>query len=335
VTGGRGPRPTQIVNDDGEVLLELDLLSTEARDQLSRWKPEDQQLFAELLQDAPSELQQEMLKRALAAGHRPAELHAFSDEIRPLSDEEVFDACTLSDEANANAARSVVMRLRAESDPIYGFELNGHALTPQPEVNLGPGYELGPRGKPAPGLMVPVAHSPVAPQPRGFEAESSVARGKKLDLNDLGVSAGARVRPPPAAPAASSGTQASTEGRFAEDLMNEAVRALGVSFREQAVDGPQLKLEKAIEAAHAALMKGVPVPVILGPSPGEYRRYALMLQVQTTGKSRAFQMHDPFTQETVWVNEGDLLARTELPFATKTHRRITAIALPILDRKLL
>ena len=81
-------------------------------------------------------------------------------------------------------------------------------------------------------------------------------------------------------------------------------------------------------------MRGVPIPIVLGPSPGEYRRYALILQVSTTGKSRAFQLHDPFTQETVWVNEGDLFARTELPFATKTHRRITAIALPNPDRKL-
>ena len=44
---------------------------------------------------------------------------------------------------------------------------------------------------------------------------------------------------------------------------------------------------------------------------------------------RAWQIYDPFSGELYWVNEGDLLQRTELPFSIKTNRRITRIALPL------
>jgi hypothetical protein len=57
----------------------------------------------------------------------------------------------------------------------------------------------------------------------------------------------------------------------------------------------------------------------------------MLLQTSSSGKSRAWQLYDPFSQELVWANEGDLLARTELPFANKTNRRITRIALPMLN----
>ncbi|MHB8876358.1 MAG: hypothetical protein ACYC8T_21915, partial [Myxococcaceae bacterium] len=230
MTARRGRKPAQE--------LDLDLLSKDAREQLSRWTQADQQLFAELLQDAPTELQQEMIQRALAAAHTPAELHAFCDEIRPLSDEEVFDACTLAD---ARSAHSVVERLRAEADPIYGFELNGHQLTPKLEDDAGPAYDTGAGGRPmrrlAAALMVPPAPPQVGPKPRGYAPESSVAWGKTLALLDLGVSTGGEL-PERKAPSPAGGTAVGAEGRIAEDLMNEAVRALGLTFREQAVDGP-------------------------------------------------------------------------------------------------
>ncbi|MBI3184949.1 MAG: hypothetical protein HYZ28_22645 [Myxococcales bacterium] len=314
-TGGREAEAGQNAS-----LPSIDVLSSEAQEELSRWSEGDRALFGELMQDAGSEVQREMLRRALAAGHSPAELHAFADAMRAMPDEEIFAACTLGD--GGRAPHSIVARLRAEADPIYGFTLNGHLLTPKLDDDPGPAYSPAGRAKiplPPPSVMVRPPPEPL--RKAEFEQESSVARGRKLDLHDLGAS-------PDSEPSAMR-----EEGRIAEELLNEAVRPLGIAYREQAVDGPKLKLEKAIEAAHAALARGVPVPVILGPAVGEYRRYALILQVVTTGKSRAFQIHDPFAQETVWVNEGDLFARAELPFAQKSLRRITAIALPRTEPK--
>lgn len=67
---------------------------------------------------------------------------------------------------------------------------------------------------------------------------------------------------------------------------------------------------------------------MLGSTPGERGRDALILQVSQTGRTRAFQLHDPSAEQTVWVNERDLLGRVELPFGAKFWRRITAISLP-------
>jgi hypothetical protein len=299
--------------------LGFDLLSIEARERLDAFEPSEQRLFAEMLADARSEMQKELLQRALAAGHSAVELHAFSDQIRALGDEQVFAACTLVD---AEEKFSVVQRLRAEADPIYGFLLNGHEISPRLDEDAAyplPGVARRPQMKPPPGLMMPP--EVIAPKPKSsFDAESSQARGKRLDLNDLGGSpdepSGAhKAEPKPAG------------GR--EEFLNAAVRGLGLTFREQPVDGPELKLERALESASTALMRGVPVPIALGARVGDLKRYALILQVSTAGKSRAFQLHDPHSQETVWVNEGDLFARTELPFANKSLRRITAIALPV------
>ena len=55
----------------------------------------------------------------------------------------------------------------------------------------------------------------------------------------------------------------------------------------------------------------------------------VLLQLSVSGKSRAWQLYDPFTAELVWANEGDLLARAELPFANKVNRRLTRIVLPL------
>ncbi len=305
-----------VADDEGEMSLDLDLLSAEARLRLEKWPADEQQLFAELLRRAESDVQREVLQRALVAGHGLSELGPFADAIRGMSDDAVYDACTVAD-GRGRAAPSVVARLRAEADPIYAFELNGNSLS-RPRAYAPP---LAPTR-----MRLTFGPPEVTPPGRAgrpsFEAEASESRGQRLDPNELGNSVDAA--PQPAAPA---------ERRIAEDLLNEAVRPLGLSFQEQAVDGPKLKLEKALESAHAALARGIPVPVLLGGRVGEYRRYALLLQVSNAGKTRAFQLHDPFAQETVWVNEGDLFGRSELPLSDKSLKRITAIALPRMDKK--
>jgi len=70
------------------------------------------------------------------------------------------------------------------------------------------------------------------------------------------------------------------------------------------------------------------VPLGIGPAPGQTRRLVLALQLNASGKSRAWELYDPLSGELVWANEKDFLARTELPFANKANRRLTRVALP-------
>jgi hypothetical protein len=117
--------------------------------------------------------------------------------------------------------------------------------------------------------------------------------------------------------------------KLMEDALNEAVRPLGPSYRECDVDGEAgIPLEQALDQAAAALQRGVVVPVTLGPSPGQHRRFAVLMQLSVVGKNRAWQLYELVSQELVWANEGDLLMRTELPFSNKSNRRITRFALP-------
>ncbi|HLL54470.1 MAG TPA: hypothetical protein VK447_13035 [Myxococcaceae bacterium] len=279
----------------------LDLVTSESEEELEGWSRSDRQLFAELLEDAGSELQKELLRRALAAGHPANELHAFADAIRGLADDALFDACTL---APAKAAkRSVEERLLAEADPLYAYELNGGKLSPKQVVKPQ-------KVKLPPGMIVEVPTNPGLPR-KGRELGSS-ADADPVERTQVG----APQRKPKDVP-----------GRFAEDLFNDATRGLGWVYEEQSVD-PGLSLELALSRAAEALLAAIPVPVILGAVKGDYRRYALLLQLQFSGQNRVFQLHNPFEHETVWIHEGDFYSGRELPLSDKSLRRITAIALP-------
>ncbi len=276
-------------------------------DLLDEWSDEDQALFAELLEDAQSELQREFLSRGLAAGHDAAALHSFADAIRPLADEDVFRDCT-----PPRSGHPLATLLAAQADPLAAYGLNGHggsrvgksARVPTPR----------PARLPAE-LFSEKTYVPGRSGEKGaFQAEADTD-ARRPDANDLGRS---KELPGPTA----------AKGKFSEDLFNAAGKPLEVKYTELAVDEGGLTLERAVPVIAEALGRGVPVPVILGNKVGDYRRYALVLQLQTSGKNRAYQLYDPVAQEVVWTNEGDLLHRSELNFSDKIFRRITAVALP-------
>lgn len=316
----KGPGPAESsqvseVSDVDDAWAKLDLLTAESEAQLDRWAYKDKKLFSELIEDAGTELQQELLFRAVATGHRPAEVHAFADVIRGLTDAEIFAACTL--DLSRASEQSVEDRLWAEADPIYAYLLNGYRLSPRDENE---DRSLGSENGPVPTTRLPaLTDLSGGRSPRKVEFDAiEPAPVRRADPHDLGTAA-----PSP------SGAQ-NRNGRFAEDLFNEALRPLGVMFMEQAIEPAPMgvPLERALQEAATALSRGIPVPVVLGSKQGEFRRYALILQMQVSGTSRAFQIHDPFAQETCWANEGDLRNGLELRFSDKAHHRLTAIALP-------
>lgn len=291
-------------------------LTPDALEQLEAWEEAEQALFHELLEDAGSELQRELLGRALAAGHDVKALHAFSDALRPLSDEAAFEACTLSD-TGAASARTVVARLRAEADPLFAFEANGHVKASAAAADDDDEEDsvIARRRSIPASLLAPVEPPRYARPPRpSFEEESRTTLPRaSRDTDDEHSRASAT---------------AGTGRPYATELYTEATRGLGLTYREEAVDSPRLPLEKALERVVEALQRNVLVPAVIGPEVGDLRRDVLFLQVQPAGKGRSFQLHDPAAGETVWAHERDLLARLELPFTDKRNRRITAVSLP-------
>lgn len=300
-------------------------VSAEANEQLAQWPARARELFEELLDDAGSDLQREFIQRAVAAAHSPAEVHAFADELRGLSDEEAYETCTLHHDAPKDY--TVSQLLRAEADPLFAFELMGGTIEPN-EAQSRPGFP------PLPCALQTIELEAVGPSAAvaaavsnrkssdSFEAESGGARVRSLDWNDL-----PSAKPAPAkkdgGPPSSGGT------RFLESLLAQATRGLSIAWKEQDVDLPGgLTLADALASAAGALSRGIPVPCAVGPSPGEHRRFIVLMQLHTSGKSRAWQLYDPFSAELLWAHEGDLLARSELPFANKMNRRLTRIVLP-------
>ncbi len=278
--------------------------SDEAKDQLEKWSPKAKKTLDELLEDAGSDLQRELLARAIAAGHTPAEVHAFADEIRALPDDTAFQACTLDDAAPNDF--TVSQLLTAESDPLFAFELKGGHLDPAEDDGEAPAPEppdaQGPAKKGAAATFDSHQHLPHASAAREWGATPSA--------------------PPKAPPGGAA-------HRLLEDLVNEATRAFSVSWREHELDvDGGLSLDEALPVALKAVIAGTPVPCAIGPKAGDSRRLILLLQVSTTGKTRAWQLYDPLSSELLWANEGDLLARTELPFANKAMRRLTRMVIP-------
>ena len=281
-------------------------LSEEGKDALERWTPKARALLEELVEDAGSGVQVELLARAVASGHTPAEVHAFADAVRALSDEESWAACTL--EAAPPGDLTIAQLLRAEADPLYAYELQGGRLDPSELEDAE--------------LLAPLA-PPMAAAPRA--APLAPMRTGRKDVHDLGGDLSVAT-----APAASAPRGASPAQKFLEDLAAEATRPLNLGWREQELDVEGgLSLDEALPAVVAALQRGLPVPCAIGPRPKDSRRLALFVQLNVSGKTRAFQLYDPLSGELAWTNEGDLLARTELPFANKANRRLTRLVLPL------
>lgn len=276
---------------------------------LRRWAPKERVQFARILEVAKTELQRELIRRVVLAKHSSVEVRIFADTIRSLSDGKLLAACR-----DMGPARPFAERLRLARDPLLAFLENGFHLVMRQMEDAGPVYET-PLGGPGKGSRPELPWNRLIPPP-----PEQIAR-PSFDLGQAG--------PAPSRAAAGVREDFSREAAFSEELFNVAVAMLGLRYRERAVDSPAFSLEHALREAQASLARGWPVPVVLGAKARDYRRYALLLQVQQGHKSRAFQLYDPLAVETAWANELDLLARRELPLkADERCRRITAVALP-------
>lgn len=99
-----------------------DLLSVEASARIERWSEKDRRAAIELLKLAGSEVQRELLRRAIAAGHELEPLRDFARAIFRMPDAELVAACTSRPEQVG-----VEAALRASGDPLFAFSLRQSA----------------------------------------------------------------------------------------------------------------------------------------------------------------------------------------------------------------
>ena len=170
---------------------------------------------------------------------------------------------------------------------------------------------------------------PAAGPPPGSTGAMPVASARPPPAGGPGPAAppGPAAMGGAAAPAAAPLPKKDDRKGFADDLFNDALKPFGLTVDEHVLDDEKITVEKVLALATESLLKGLPVPIVLGSAKGDHRRYALMLQVVLSPTGRSFQVHDPFAQETVWINDTDLLGLSQLGFAEKAHKRITAITL--------
>jgi hypothetical protein len=254
----------------------------------------DRQRYTELLEDASTPLQREMIRRAFTAGHSAAQLHAFADAVRGFSDAEVYARCTF--QPNASKPTEMHTLLKAQSDPLTAFRLNGGILTPS-SMEL-PALETK--------QARPAVHKARTP---GFQADSKEATPHtKRTLH-------------PAAP------KRVNDHSLFEHALAGVSTALGVSWSELLADSKAARL-RALDAAHASLEGGLVVALALRPVKGDGLTFALALQSNVSHSTRAFEILNVANSQSAWVNQGDLVNGNELPFEDKRFRMLCRVGLP-------
>lgn len=288
----------------------------------------------EAFEDAASELQLEMLERSLLSEHTAEELVAFADAIRGMPDHGIYESCTLHSSLPADF--TVTQLLRAESDPLFTFELKGNHIDPPESFEAALPPPIQSKAPRVMDLMSSQSNLFTKTKKSSYEFEADSPGGrtplvvkkadsKKSDSMDW-ESLGGRQAPPPGPPPSAPSTK---NAKLIEDLLSDLTRTLSISWKESDIDLPGgLKLSDAVHSAFGALTRGIPVPVAIGPNPGQHKRFAIILQVSVVGKVKAFQLYEPVSNEVLWMNEGDLLMGRELPFRNKVNRRLTRIVLP-------
>lgn len=288
-------------------------LSDEAAAAVEGWPPSSRALLEELFEDAGSDLQREFLSRSIGARRSLAEVHAFADELRALTDEQAYAACTVDRATALN--HPLEQLLRAEADPLLAFELMGGRIEPNHSAREPRASTLPSQREAAPQQVAPV-NQPKRRLP-STKSWSAPLPATPSDAFDAGGRQPRMALKPLTA-----------QSRFAAVLTDET-RRLGIIWKEYEIDAFKgLVMREALIVAADALGRGIPVPAFVGARPGEYTRIIVLMQLQASGNTRAWQLYDPLTAELLWTHEANLLAKEELPFANKTCRQLTRIAIP-------
>jgi len=238
--------------------------------------------YAAILQRASSQLEQAYVVKAFAVGHDFDTLEDFANTIRGKGPAWLRDNLHLTASTRMTGVKqqwkhscgpTTAQALFGELDPLFALDVHQHnrAISSADEQD---GMRLNPDLAEEQREWLERAY------PTGREGGIAVAR------------------------AAQAG-----RGRWIEDVINDELKDLGLSYRATFVGGAYT-LDRALADLDKALERGLPVPIVAKATDSSH--YVLVIAVRTTNGQKSYLMHDPWT--------GQSIVRTEADFRNNTLR---------------
>jgi hypothetical protein len=101
------------------------------------------------------------------------------------------------------------------------------------------------------------------------------------------------------------------EGRFNDDLLNNMANVTGLQYAPTEV--PDADIDAHTAEIIDSLRNGMPVPLVVGISEGDFAHYVLAMQISDDGTD-TIEIHDVGTGDTVYRTAEDLrVGRLDLP----------------------
>ena len=259
----------------------------------------DYTAFRSLLQSAGSDMERAFLCKALAAARTLADIQAFADTIRGLSNNWLLRNLNVVDLNEADGVeRGIIQQygnscgptsvqiIRASADPIYALALR----------SAGPIEQASEHAVSAPDTI-----------------PNQMLAGEQKAILDTHAAAGTGNP-------ATDRTQP-TGGAWVEAEMNALAAATGVTYQTSIV-GTQITLNAALDILKNSLAAGIHVPIVVGGSVGDTAHYVMAMAISGS----RIQIHDVATGDTIWRTEQEFKDSTlNLPSG---HTMLTAIDAP-------
>ena len=240
------------------------------RARLARMSQQDAQRFQALLQHASTVQERMYLVKTLAVGYPMATVEKFAGIIHGKSSAWMEDMLRLTNSSKRLGVKqqwstacgpTTVQALLGELDPIYAYRV--HVENPNfYRVDEKDAMKMNPR---------------LAKEQKTLleSADYHGAKGKAVSRSTNGG-----------------------VGRTIDDLLNKISRHTGVTYKwmQQGKDYPT---SRAMNDLDWALVKGVPVPVLVRTPDNSNRHFVLATGVYRENGQKVYVLHDPWTGQTV------------------------------------
>jgi hypothetical protein len=234
--------------------------------------PDDYQTFRGLLDQAERLTEKAYLAKALAARRTMAEISTFAGRIRGQSEDWMFERLTVTG--------------------IRNWLENGEGITQQFGNSCGP-------------TSVQVVHAEYDPiyalsLHDGGDVHAAVDDAVTNPANRPNATTATEQQNMLIGPNRNPATDRSNPagGAWVESDLNNLSGSTGITYTTQMV-GTGISLDDAITTLTTNAERGVHTPIVVGSAPGATSHYVTVL-LRTMGR---FQIHDPWTGETVWRTE--------------------------------
>jgi hypothetical protein len=271
----------------------------------------DHTAFRAILGAAGSNTERVFICKAIASGHRVAELYEFALLIRGMSDPwliQNLNVVSVTSTADSGAGTGIIQQfgnscgptsvqvIAAEADPVYALDLNSSG-----SIGTAPGQ---------------AATNP------GSIGNTLAASGQSVILTSHAAGGGGGAPEDRQLPVGTS----TRGGAWVEADMNARRQATGVEYTRKNVPG-EVSIDETLAILTVNLGMGIHVPLIVGSGPGNYAHYVVAVRKEGTDR---YQIHDVWTGETVWRTAQQFrISRLNLPSG---HVAVSALAEPHMAR---